>query len=188
MSGPKHGDHAVVIYSGSGKLHVATITKRVEHKHRDDLWDGAILCDARPRYYFRLAKDTKVGRCHHCFRRWKLAGSPPLIGFMPDDIPQVGDIELPWGWREVAPVGYEADSTPEEDDDPKVKEIRRFQRGQRIVRIAEVAPEHLDKYHRYSIEWARVGKEPKGTRYDADFKAQLKLATEWMWLGGAPRN
>lgn len=153
------GDLAVATYSTSPKYHIITLwesrDEREPNKPKDrSLWDGYALCGARFRkYYFRIVRtpgDAEDGdHCKGCMSKWRGRGKPDIPGWtspLPSDSDGDEEYPLPFGWKQLPPVGHPWDVAPG-DDPAKVtnkageivgrvrSEIMRWQRGRRIVRL-----------------------------------------------------
>lgn len=168
-------------------------------------WDGRSLCGVRntrvtfgnqTSYYWQPSPKpitTYVAGggelCEKCRRAWQLAGAPLIRS----DVEEVtrADYPLPFGWREVPVAGHPWDVPPGEDPE-KVKdatgkvcgerrvEIRRWQRGYRVVRLVRYYTEGYDAAHyhdaRRPLEDARQKK--------ANPDAARRQAQEYMARGG----
>lgn len=135
-------------------------------------WDGRSLCGVRSThytfgngksYYWQplpepittyTADDDRL--CKKCRRTWQADGGAPIRS----DVESVTGIDypLPFGWCEVPVIGHPWDVPPEADPE-KVKdatgkvrgerriEIRRWQRGHRVVRLVRYYTEGYDAAH-----------------------------------------
>lgn len=179
--------------TNSSKYHIVSLSNQPKLKERPELWDGHPFCEGQFNYYWKLK--SKIERIHpdvcaKCLRKWKSIGSPEVVGMVENNVVPVGDISLPLAWREVTPCGNEEDLEVEKDR-PLYKEIRRWQRGLRVVRILEASftdPEQREHNCAFKVESGWFGKETKDARVTSDFKEALKDCRERMLLGGSRKN
>lgn len=177
----------------SSKFHIVSLISQPKLKERPELWDGHPLCGGQFNYYWKLK--SKIERIHpdvcvKCLRKWKSIGSPEVIGMVENDVVAVGDIKLPLAWREVTPCGNEEDFADQKDR-PTYKEIRRWQRGQRVVRILEAkftSPEQREGNHAFKVQCGWFGKETEDSQMTSNFKEALNDCRERMLLGGSGRD
>lgn len=178
---------AVATQLGSHKLHIVTLEKRPypDEEARLDLWAAESLCKSNARYYWRPTHPDNVEertKCVQCFMRWRRRGQPAVQGLT---IEPAKDGNLPTGWREVEPAGHPRDAGVEDDDEhPPRKELRRWVRGHRYVRITKTITEKPED----SRCWVHVGwvgqdkTDDKNRGGGLDYA--LKVARKTMALGG----
>lgn len=176
---------------GSERLHIISLRHRPypnDSKKRAAVWDGHPLCDAAARYYWTPeAEKDNDQRCRRCFQRWRAMGSPALAN-PPPTPPPSPESTLPWGWREVAPVGITKDMEPP-DGTVKRREIRRWVRGDRYVRICEAVFDKETPDERKTTHYLHVGwlDKPGSDRWKVGRSAlapTIAVARTYMLLGG----
>ena len=194
-TGYKARDLATGRHYGSGKLHIISLRYRpypekTDQNKRADLWDASPLCGAYARYYWHTrAEKSDDDRCTRCFQRWRALGQPRLVN-APEPTPTPTDITLPWGWREVDPEGLEKDLNPA-GDSVKRREVRRWVRGDRYVRICESVFEKEPPDERKTTHWLHTGwiGSPSSDkwRFGSDLPSLIHTARTYMMLGGNDR-
>lgn len=142
-----------------------------EHNDGHTMWTGIALCgNDGANYYWTPYPATTVnpndesGRCLRCWQRWRALDKPGVLGWtIGFSAAGADEWQLPAAWHEVEVVGHPHD-VPEGGDPTKVlnsagepvgklrTEIRRWQRGARIVRIVklhgdEARSEYAATYH-----------------------------------------
>lgn len=168
-------------------------------------WDGRSLCGVknthaafghRKSYYWKpcpepvttyAANDDRL--CEKCRTAWRTDGEPKIRS----DIEEVTvkDYPPPFGWHEVPVIGHPWDVPPEgdpekiKDDTGKVQgrrrtEIRRWQRGNRVVRLMHYYTEGYDAAHYHD---ARRPLED-AWRKKMNPEAARRQAQEYMARGG----
>ena len=185
-------DLATGTHAGTSKLHVVTLWGQPYPRDtsRNALWDATPLCHAHSRYYWRLRAETDDDeRCVRCFQRWRAMGQPRLVN-APPPTPRVAEITLPWGWREVEPEGLEQDMHPS-DDTVKRKEVRRWVRGDRYVRICAAIfekepPDERKVDHYLHTGWLGAPGTDRWHR-GGSLAALVQIARTYMLLGGSDR-
>ncbi|MGH7282944.1 MAG: hypothetical protein ACRELY_15580 [Polyangiaceae bacterium] len=156
---------------------------------RKRMWIATALCGVTgehahygnySRYFWTPIESPNItNACKGCQKEWKKLGKPDIAGF--DQTASVDESwpwELPFGWREVpvdkhpwdVPPGGDVDLV--KDDTGEVRgelrtEIKRWQRGTRIVRLV-----HHFVDDTYSSRMSCVGDKPAAE----DWKSQGALA------------
>jgi len=169
-------------------------------------WIGTGLCGADgrtgrgSRYYSRPAKDnltTESGVCAKCRSRWNALGKPVVKGWT--DVPKSelpSPAWLPFGWKEVPPVGHPWD-VPEGGDPATVldkeghargvlrTEVKRWVRGARYVRIVKHHDPERKMPYGLCDGWL---KEPlqEETSTNGSAEVVVRDAVEIMAAGGRP--
>lgn len=160
------------------KLHIVKLLEsKAENRGVEDIangskmWTGVALCgNDGARYYWTPRPATAVdpnnesGRCLRCWQRWRALDKPGVLGWtIGFNAAEADEWPLPAAWREIAVIGHPHD-VPEGGDPSKVldssgepvgklrTEIRRWQRGPRVVRIAklhgeEARSEYVTAFH-----------------------------------------
>lgn len=167
-------------------------------------WDGRSLCGVsnirstfgnQTSYYWQPTPEPittyakNSGLCETCRAAWRTNGEPAIRS----DVEHVSaqDYPPPFGWHEVPVIGHPWDVPPEGDPETikdatgKVRgqrrtEIRRWQRGDRVVRLVRYYTEGYDAAHYHDVsrpledEW-RQKMNPASAR---------RKAQEYMARGG----
>lgn len=159
-------------------------------------WNGRSLCTVlkHAAYYWTpipapittyTAEDDLL--CERCRRVWQAAGSLPIRS----DAETVtnADYPPPFGWRAVPAVGHPWDVPPEADPE-KVKdatgkvrgerrtELRRWQRGPRVVRLVHYYTEGYDAAHYHDVRrpledaWHQKSNPDEARRKAQEFMAR----------------
>lgn len=168
-------------------------------------WDGKALCGAgnnrstfgnRTSCYWQpspepittyATRDSEL--CEKCRATWREDGEPVIRS----DVEHVTalDYEPPFGWHEVPVVGHPWDVPPEGDPETikdatgnvrgqRRTEIRRWQRGKRVVRLVHYYAEGYDAAHHHDVR--RPLEE--ASREKMNPAAARRKAQEYMARGG----
>lgn len=195
----KPGEMVQATCLGNSKTHIVVLRHKPapEEKKSLEAWYANPLCETQDRWLWtpRMGK-ALIGRetCKPCDQRHRGLGSPPLRGAITAAVQDSDGLVLPLAWKEVPAEGH-PDDGPATDDNPGRRELKRWQRGLRYVRLVEVLwkddEEETERKNRYShalrTGWA---KEPKTDEEQSRWNYQgcLKTAREIMLLGGAPKG
>lgn len=165
---------------------------------------GDALCGSvkawRRRYVSRAIDDAERygddGLCHRCLTRFRSMGEPSVRGY--NEKTEDFTDPLPTAWREVPPVGIRRDQDTYEThwrSDPKEpmrKEIRRWVRGQRYVRLCELVPEEGSSQStvwKYAVHYGWTGEDrDHWSTKSNDMNQCLRRAWNVMRFGGAPQD
>lgn len=155
----KPGDLVLTTNYVSEKVHIAFFMKFRSKRHSgEELSESQAnmfvcepLCNMRSqdKYYWQAHEESGLHRgdehkCKACFAGWNRRGKPLVLGLTDDEVP-VDHPKLAFAWKEVPAVGHPTDKGKEKDDDddprdvdeqPR-KELRRWARGRRYVRLVE---------------------------------------------------
>lgn len=165
----------LVIASGhrTSKLHIIRLDQtKAENRGKDykkddgrDWWTGDALCGSEGGgYYWQPHEAKRVnisddGRCGRCWASWRAQSQPAVSGWTADlDETEVDEWPLPTAWAELAtnrhPLDVPDGGKPEDILDKAGEpvgivrtEIRRWQRGSRIVRIVKLHDESARSSH-----------------------------------------
>lgn len=167
------------------------------------VWSADALCGVenqkvtfgnRQRFYWRIASDRprKESICKGCLAAWRRADKPAVRGW--SDEVETSEPRLPFAWREVPATKHPRD-VGEKGDPASVldrageavgvrrTEVRRWVRGDRYVRVAQLH----DEDGMFGVLYG-FSDEPDGERQDfaSSQSRALAKAHELMALGGTP--
>lgn len=146
----------------NGKLHLVRISQskneNLKKVSNDGLarWTGVALCGTENGNYFWEPRtsaevdpnDAEV-QCTRCFQRWRALEKPGVKGWtLATPAGELEEWPLPFGWSEVPVEGHPFDVAPGNDPAKVLNErgeaagelrveVRRWRRGDRIVRIVD---------------------------------------------------
>ena len=194
----KTGDLILAGNIGSTKVHIVRLRNQPYPEEtespsggpgRSRLWDASSLCRTRNRYYWQVFTGTVEDgeQCRACFSRWRAMDRPPVPGLSEKPGTKPAERQPPTAWREVPATGLLKDSKPRDDDsDSKrpVRELRRWVRGARYVRLVEVLG---DSNYKFGVHTGIVGDDEKTDNWTTrSTEAEcLQRAWEIMAAGGA---
>lgn len=198
------GDLVPATVTSSSKLHLIHVVRRVtpdmckgepSPAALAQMFEGQPVCEVRPRYWWRpqsnLDSYADGDRCRYCFQRWRSAGRPAIKGWAKPEKPVQSSVRLPWGWTEVEASSHPLDlpdDAPEPDPDEeeekvgaKRKEVSRWLRGNRYVRIVQYS-----KDKRFCVRYGALDAKPTEETWaiKGSWEAALVRAVTTMALGG----
>ena len=200
------GDLTYVTTHSSEKAHIARLTRSRDEDYAGQpeklkdyepltMWSGDALCGLTPRYYYhpRTEPGDTSERCARCWQRWRVEGKP-VIRTSASPAPSSA-WPLPFAWREVDLVGHPWDVPPGEPVDGVLDkegnvcgvnrtERRRWQRGDRVVRVAEY---HGEESRGFGVLYHHA-KKPLGEKTSrfGSLSDCVQRAWEIMAMGGQP--
>lgn len=132
--------------------------------------------------------------CRRCLTRFRSLGEPTVRGYN-EKMEDFTD-PLPTAWHEVPAISIRQDQDvyaanwSSDPNEPKRKEIRRWVRGQRYVRLCELIPEEGSSgVWKYAIHYGWLGQDrDQWTTMSNDVNRCLRRAWNIMRFGGAPQD
>ena len=164
---------------------------------------GDALCGAvkawRRRYVSWAIEDPDhygESICERCLTRFRSMGEPTVRGY--NEKTEDFDDPLPTAWREVPPTGIRQDqdtfaaSWSTDPKEPKRKEIRRWVRGERYVRLCELIPDEENPESakwKFAVHYGWSGEDrDRCVTKSNSMNYCLRKAWSIMRFGGAPKD